>query len=166
MAWGSRISRFPNLPTNKSAATPCGKLVEAMTCSRHRTVTVAGKISRRPPAALTLVDCAHLVRKTRSSPEIRPQPWNLYNLWDLHIPIKAPSASRRALCVATPAADTTAGPDKNESAPDPGLGLGTPVEQPSPRTAQLQPRFVSGSRKWPRRASQPAPLGYRISSDN
>ncbi len=46
------------------------------------------------------------------------------------------------------------GQRKNESAPDPGLSLGTPVEQPSPRTAQTQPRFLPGRRKWPRSASR------------
>jgi hypothetical protein len=49
---------------------------------------------------------------------------------------------------------------KNESAQDPGLSLGTPVEQPSPRTAQTQIRFRAPKRKWPCRASATAPPGY------
>ena len=46
---------------------------------------------------------------------------------------------------------------KNENVPDPGLSLGTFVEQPSPRTAQNQSRFLPRKRKWPCRASGSAP---------
>jgi hypothetical protein len=50
----------------------------------------------------------------------------------------------------------------NESAPDPGLSLETPVEQPSPRTAQEQPKSLRFGGKWLGGARVTAQSGYTI----
>lgn len=49
---------------------------------------------------------------------------------------------------------------KNTKAPDSGLSHGAFVEQPSPRTAQLQPRFVEDPGKWHRRATSRGTSGH------
>ena len=50
----------------------------------------------------------------------------------------------------------------NESAPDPGLSLETPVEQPSPRTAQEQPKSLRFGGKWLGGARVTAQSSYTI----
>ena len=72
---------------------------------------------------------------------------NLYILWDLHIQKDMSLISRlgpraKASGVFEPKFGQFHG--KNENVPDPGLSLGTFVEQPSPRTAQRQSRFLAG----------------------
>jgi hypothetical protein len=51
---------------------------------------------------------------------------------------------------------------QNESAPDLGLSLETPVEQPSPRTAQEQPKSLRFGGKWLGGARVTAQSGYTI----
>ena len=92
---------------------------------------------------------------------------NLYNVWDLHIwkdtalmfcgicrANRPEKACRASLGLDGRDARPYPGSPKNESAQDPGLSLRTPVEQPSPRTAQTQIRFRAPERKWPCRASR------------
>ena len=49
---------------------------------------------------------------------------------------------------------------KTMASQTPGLSFGTLVEQPSPRTAQPQIRFIPDSGKWLRSANRTAPPGY------
>jgi len=102
----------------------------------------------------------NLLASYACNPKNQPLHEDLYKLWDLHIQRDTALvfAARSRLKTFAAARATRflplSGQRQNESAPDPGLSLGTPVEQPSPRTAQTQPRFLPDRRKWPRSASR------------